>query len=136
MADSLGLGGFRSKIRPLYRQFRTSLSKGIYNCTSLVRQSDHWTIRLWVGYPFPMFEKINLDDLSKRLSKAVPSRLSGLGSDLEKNFHAILQGALDKMNLVTREEFDVQRAVLAKTREKLEKLEARAAELEQRILNK
>jgi BMFP domain-containing protein YqiC len=40
------------------------------------------------------------------------------------------------MNLVSREEFDVQRGVLAKTREKLEKLEARVAELEQRILSK
>jgi len=83
-----------------------------------------------------MFEKIKLDDLSKRLADAVPSGLSGFGGDLEKNLRAILQSAFENMNLVSREEFDVQRAVLARTREKLEKLEAQVAELEQRILSK
>jgi len=83
-----------------------------------------------------MPNKITLDDLSKRLAQAVPSGLSSLGGEIEKNFRAVLQGAFEKMNLVSREEFDVQRSVLAKTREKLEKLEARVAELEQRILSK
>jgi len=77
-----------------------------------------------------MLNNINLDDLSKRLSAAVPPGLAALGSDLDKTFHAILQGAFEKMNLVSREEFEAQKAVLARTREKLEKLEARVAELE------
>ncbi len=80
-----------------------------------------------------MFTKINLDDLSKKLADAVPPGLAGLGGDVERNFRAILQGTLDRLNLVTREEFDVQSAVLAKTRAKLEALEAQVAELEQRI---
>ncbi|MBS1212765.1 MAG: hypothetical protein H6R26_1382 [Proteobacteria bacterium] len=80
-----------------------------------------------------MFEKINLDDLSRKLADAVPPGLAGLGVDLEKNFRAILQGTVDRLNLVSREEFDVQSAVLARTRAKLEALEARVAELEQRI---
>ena len=82
-----------------------------------------------------MFEKINLDDLSRRLSEAVPPGLSSLSGELEKSFHAILQSAFEKLNLVSREEFEVQSGVLAKTREKLEKLEARVAELEQRFLD-
>ena len=76
--------------------------------------------------------KSNLDDLSKRLSNAVPSGLSAVGADLDKTFRAILQGAFEKMNLVSREEFDAQKAVLARTRKKLEELEAKVSELEQR----
>ena len=52
---------------------------------------------------------------------------------MEKNFRAILQGALGKMDLVTREEFEVQKGVLAKTRSKLEDLENRVATMEQQI---
>ena len=52
--------------------------------------------------------------------------------DLESNIHALLQGALSRMNLVTREEFDVQSALLQRTREKLEKLEKLLNELEQK----
>ncbi|PZN72965.1 MAG: hypothetical protein DM484_23610 [Candidatus Methylumidiphilus alinenensis] len=76
--------------------------------------------------------KSNLDDLSKRLSAAVPSGFSAIGADLDKTFHAILQGAFEKMNLVSREEFEAQKAVLARTRKKLEELEAKVSELEQR----
>lgn len=52
--------------------------------------------------------------------------------DLEKNLRAVLQGVFAKLDLVTREEFDVQQAVLLKTREKLEALEAKVARLEAR----
>jgi BMFP domain-containing protein YqiC len=52
-------------------------------------------------------------------------------ADLEKTFHAILQSALGKLDLVTREEFEVQKLVLAKTRVNLELLEKRVAEMEQ-----
>ncbi len=76
--------------------------------------------------------KSNLDDLSKRLSAAVPSGFSAIGADLDKTFHAILQGAFEKMNLVSREEFEAQKAVLARTRKKLEELDAKVSELEQR----
>jgi len=79
-----------------------------------------------------MLKPIQLDDLAKRLSAAVPSGLAAVGADLDKTFHAILQGAFEKMNLVSREEFEAQKAVLARTRDKLEKLEAKVAELERR----
>jgi BMFP domain-containing protein YqiC len=80
-----------------------------------------------------MLTNINLDDLAKRLSSAVPPGLAAMGADLDKTFHAILQGSFEKMNLVGREEFEAQKAVLARTREKLEKLETQVAELERRV---
>jgi BMFP domain-containing protein YqiC len=83
-----------------------------------------------------MFDPKTLDDLANRLAGAIPPGLSNLKDDLEKSFHAILQGALGKLDLVTREEFEVQKAVLSKTRSKLEDLEKRVAAMEAQILDK
>jgi len=83
-----------------------------------------------------MFDPKAIDDIANRLAGAIPPGLSNLKGDLEKSFHAILQGALGKLELVTREEFEVQKAVLAKTRSKLEALEQRVADIEAQILNK
>lgn len=80
-----------------------------------------------------MFDQKSIDDIANRLSNAIPSSLSNVKEDMEKNFHAILQGALGKLDLVTREEFEVQKAVLAKTRSKLEALEKSVTEIEQQI---
>ncbi len=77
-----------------------------------------------------MFDQRSIDDIAKRLSDVIPPNLSGLKDDVEKNFHAVLQGALGKLDLVTREEFEVQKAVLAKTRSKLEALEKRVTDIE------
>ena len=71
-----------------------------------------------------------IDDLARRLSAAVPPGITALGRDLEENFKAVLQSALAKLELVSRQEFDVQAAVLRRTREKLEALEARLAAIE------
>ena len=71
-------------------------------------------------------EKV-FQDLSARLSKLVAS---GPARDLEKNMRALLAGFFSRLDLVTREEFDVQREVLSRTREKLEQLEAKLAVLE------
>lgn len=75
-----------------------------------------------------------LDDLVRRLGDALPPGVNALRQDMEKSFHAILQGAFHSMNLVTREEFDVQSAVLARTRAKLEALERQVAALEEKVL--
>jgi BMFP domain-containing protein YqiC len=83
-----------------------------------------------------MFDPKSIDDIASRLADSIPSGLQNLKDDLDKNFHAVLQGALGKLDLVTREEFEVQKAVLAKTRSKLEDLEKRVAELEQQVLSK
>jgi BMFP domain-containing protein YqiC len=74
-----------------------------------------------------------LDDLSRRLARRVPSGLGVLQEDLRRHLRRSLETALGSMDLITREEFDVQTAVLARTREKLEKLERRVTELEREL---
>jgi BMFP domain-containing protein YqiC len=75
----------------------------------------------------------SVDELARRLSELLPPGLADARDDLQKNFRAALQAGLGKLDLVTREEFDVQRAVLQRSREKIEKLEAQLAELEARL---
>lgn len=81
-----------------------------------------------------MFDPKAIDDIANRLAGAIPPGLNNLKEDLEKNFHAVLQSALSKLDLVTREEFEVQKMVLAKTRSKLEDLEQRVHEMEKQML--
>jgi ubiquinone biosynthesis accessory factor UbiK len=69
------------------------------------------------------------DDIDRKM-KEILAR--GPAADLEKNLRTLLQSAFSRLDLVTREEFDVQREVLARTRAKLEALEAKLAELEKR----
>jgi ubiquinone biosynthesis accessory factor UbiK len=71
-----------------------------------------------------------VDDLAKRLAASVPESLQALKHDVEQNFRSILQSGLTRLDLVSRQEFDVQVAVLRRTREKLEFLEKRLAEME------
>jgi BMFP domain-containing protein YqiC len=72
-----------------------------------------------------------LEELARKLAAAVPKNLRALGDDLEKNFRSLLAAGFERMDLVTREEFDLQAAVLERTREKLEALEKRLATLEE-----
>lgn len=71
-----------------------------------------------------------LDDLARRLASVVPPGIQLLQDDLRNNLRAALESALARMDLVTREEFDAQAAVLARTRMRLEQLEASLRELE------
>jgi BMFP domain-containing protein YqiC len=74
--------------------------------------------------------RFSLDELARQLAESVPENLKVLGHDLERNFKTLLQSGIERMELVSREEFDLQRAVLDRTRAKLEQMEARLAELE------
>jgi BMFP domain-containing protein YqiC len=76
------------------------------------------------------FDPKSLDELARKLAEAVPPGLAALGNDLEQNFKAVLQAGLAKLDLVTRQEFDIQAAVLRRSRERLEELEKRIAALE------
>lgn len=76
------------------------------------------------------------DDLAKRLADSLPPGVRQLQADMEKNMRATLAAAFTRMDLVTREEFDVQQAVLARTRQRLEDLERQVAELEARLPRK
>lgn len=73
-----------------------------------------------------------IDKLARALAETLPEGLRTVREDLEKNFRSVLQTGLDKLDLVTREEFEVQQAVLARTRQKLDALEQRLAGLEAR----
>ena len=74
-----------------------------------------------------------LDDLARRLADSVPEPVRSFGRDLEGNFKAVLQAQLAKLDLVSRQEFDVQAALLARTQAALATLEARLKELEAKL---
>lgn len=71
-----------------------------------------------------------LDDISRRMTDNLPRGVQNLQSDLQRNLRVGVESALGRLNLVTREEFEIQQAVLQRTREKLEALEQRVAALE------
>lgn len=80
-----------------------------------------------------MIDLGHIDDLARRLSSLVPPGLREGREELQENFKSVLQAGLSRLDLVTREEFDVQRAVLLRTREKLEALQAQVAQLEAQL---
>ena len=77
-----------------------------------------------------MLEPKVIDELSRKLAKNLPAGLATLQEDFQRNAAASLQAALARLDLVTREEFDVQLSVLSRTREKLQALEQQVAALE------
>lgn len=74
----------------------------------------------------------SIENLAKKLAESVPEGLRSMREDLENNFRSVLRASLSKLDLVTRDEFEVQEAVLARTRAKLEALEARLEEFEKK----
>ena len=83
-----------------------------------------------------MWDARILDDIARRLSRAMPASARAVQDDLEKNLRAATQSVFAKLDLVTREEFDVQRKLLARSRAKIDALERQVAELEAKLLNK
>lgn len=77
-----------------------------------------------------------IEDLSQRLSSAVPEGARVLKQDLDRNFRAVLNSAFTRLDLVTREELEVQENLLARTREMLDALATRVDELERRLQDK
>ena len=80
-----------------------------------------------------MFDTKFIDDTVKRLSESLPPGLNKFKKDLEKNFKAILQNMFAKLDLVTREEFDIQKKVLTKTRIKINALEKHIVSIEKNL---
>ena len=73
-----------------------------------------------------------IDSLARQINEVIPAGMKDMKGDVEKNIRSLLEGALAKLDLVTREEFDAQSRVLGRTREKLEKLEKMVKELEEK----
>ena len=78
-------------------------------------------------------DSTSLDELAKRLADAVPPSVRAFGRDLEGNFKAVLQAPLSNLDLVSRQEFDVQAALLVRTQASLAALEARLKDLEAKL---
>jgi len=86
-----------------------------------------------MSFAFNPFSKDVLDSLQEKMPEGITSGLQGLQTDIEQNIRAAIEANLKKLNLVTREEFDIQQQVLLRTREKLEALEKKVAELDNSI---
>jgi len=80
-----------------------------------------------------MINPKTLDSLVSKIAEGLPAGFGQVHEDLRNNLHAAVSAALARMELVSREEFDVQSAVLGRTREKLTALEAKVAELERSL---
>ena len=76
-------------------------------------------------------ESASINEIAKRLLASLPAAVRGAQVDLENNFRSVLRSTLGKLELVTRDEFDVQTKVLERTRARLTVLEARLVQLEQ-----
>lgn len=80
-----------------------------------------------------MLDPKKLEDLAKQIADAVPPGVKNMAEGAETRVKTVLQSQLSKLDLVTREEFDIQSQVLIRTREKLEAMEARITELETKL---
>jgi ubiquinone biosynthesis accessory factor UbiK len=96
-----------------------------------LHQIGELALRRALGYQAVMSDN-SIEDLARKLAEALPESFRSMRQDIEDNFRSVLKSGLGKLDLVTREEFEVQEAVLARTREKLEALEARLKELEEK----
>ena len=76
-----------------------------------------------------MFDPKNFDELAKKLFATLPTSLQNFENDIQQKFRDVLQSTFTRMDLITREEFDVQCKVLARTREKLDQLQHQVNEL-------
>ncbi|CAM3861846.1 Membrane fusogenic activity [Vibrio aerogenes CECT 7868] len=80
-----------------------------------------------------MFDPKKLEQIAKQIHDSMPQPVKELGADVEQKVRQVIQGQLNKLDVVSREEFDVQTQVLMRTREKLTQLEAKVAEMEKKL---
>jgi len=80
-----------------------------------------------------MFNAKKIEDIAKQVTDAIPPKFKDIASDIEEKTKVVLQRKLSQLDVVSREEFDVQTQVLLKTREKLADLENKLAEIEAKL---
>ncbi len=119
---------------PGYRRYRTPLARRIASKPDFTAKMPLLGLAfLWrLRYQAAMSDD-SIENLVRNLVDAVPEGLRSMREELEQNFRSVLRTGLGKLDLVTREEFEVQEAVLARTRERLEALENRLAEFEKNL---
>ena len=82
-----------------------------------------------------MFDAKKLEQIAKQIHESMPAPVKDLGSDVNKKVQQVIQGQLNKLDVVSREEFDVQTQVLLRTRQKLNELETKLSEIEKKLNN-
>ena len=80
-----------------------------------------------------MFNPQKLEDIAKQVTDAMPAGVKNLGEEVDRKIKQVLQAQLGKLDMVSREEFDVQTHVLLRTREKLAEMETKLVELESKL---
>jgi ubiquinone biosynthesis accessory factor UbiK len=80
-----------------------------------------------------MIDAQKIDELVRKISDAMPKEFKEFDQEAKKQVKAVLEAGINKMNMVSREEFDIQSKMLAKTRAKLELLETQVSQLEQKL---
>ncbi len=83
-----------------------------------------------------MFDPKKLEQVAKQIHDSMPQPVKELGADVDQKIRQVIQGKLNKLDIVNREEFDVQTQVLLRTRQKLTEMEQKIAELEQKLAEK
>lgn len=83
-----------------------------------------------------MFDAKKIEQITKQIHESMPQPVKDLGSDVDQKVRQVIQGQLNKLDVVSREEFDVQTQVLLRTRQKLNDLEAKLADLESKLSEK
>ncbi len=83
-----------------------------------------------------MINAKKIEEIAKQVTESIPPSLKNMANDFEEKAKAVLQSKLSQLDVVTREEFDVQTQVLIKTRVKIAELEAKLAELEEKIASR
>ncbi len=83
-----------------------------------------------------MFDPKKIEQIAKQIHESMPQPVKDLSSDVEQKVRQVIQGQLNKLDVVSREEFDVQTQVLLRTREKLTQMEQKLAEIESKLENK
>ena len=117
-----------------FRSFTATVSRDALVPSPELGLNDGYRHRAGANGAIPnMIDPKSLDTLVARVAEGLPAGFGQVHEDLRNNLHAALSAALARMDLVSREEFDVQSAVLARTREKLTALEAKVAELERTV---
>ncbi|MCL9782893.1 accessory factor UbiK family protein [Vibrio sp. S4M6] len=80
-----------------------------------------------------MFDPKKLEQIAKQIHDSMPQPVKDLGTDVEQKVRQVIQGQLNKLDVVSREEFDVQTQVLMRTRQKLTEMEQKLSELEAKL---
>ncbi len=83
-----------------------------------------------------MLNAKKIEEIAKQVTESIPPSLKNAANELEEKAKTVLQSKLSQLDVVTREEFDVQTQVLIKTRAKLAELEAKLTELENNLVAK